>query len=191
MVSAPGHTEEILPAKEPTATATGLTEGKKCSVCGEILVAQEVIPARPLTGTEGYLTFTLNEDGLGYTVTDCGLSAAGVVTVPATFSGLPVTAIGYCAFHNCDSLTEVVIPDSVTAMEGSAFWDCDKLTTVHIPDSVKTIGHHAFWYCDSLWAITIGKNIEEIGGWAFDYTWYIYNEENRRDNLIVLDVTFF
>ena len=58
---------------------------------------------------------------------------------------------------------------------------------IHIPDSVKTIGHHAFWYCDSLWAITIGKNIEEIGGWAFDYTWYIYNEENRRDNLIVLD----
>ena len=34
------HTEEIIPAKAATCTATGLTEGKKCSVCGKILVAQ-------------------------------------------------------------------------------------------------------------------------------------------------------
>ena len=40
-----GHTEEIIPGKAATCTETGLTEGKKCSVCGEILVAQEEIPA--------------------------------------------------------------------------------------------------------------------------------------------------
>ena len=37
------HTEEILPAKEATCAQEGLTQGKKCSVCGEILVAQEPI----------------------------------------------------------------------------------------------------------------------------------------------------
>ncbi|MBQ7098472.1 MAG: glycoside hydrolase N-terminal domain-containing protein, partial [Oscillospiraceae bacterium] len=44
-IAALGHTEEILDAVEPTCNETGLTEGKKCSVCGEIIVAQEVVPA--------------------------------------------------------------------------------------------------------------------------------------------------
>ena len=33
----------IIPAVAPTCTEVGSTEGKKCSVCGEILVAVEVV----------------------------------------------------------------------------------------------------------------------------------------------------
>lgn len=40
-----GHTEEILAAKDATCDEAGLTEGKKCSVCGEILVAQNEVEA--------------------------------------------------------------------------------------------------------------------------------------------------
>ncbi len=40
-----GHTEEVIPGKDATCTESGLTEGKKCSVCGETTVEQEVIPA--------------------------------------------------------------------------------------------------------------------------------------------------
>ena len=40
-----GHSEVVLEAKAVTCTTDGLTEGKKCSACGEVLVAQEVILA--------------------------------------------------------------------------------------------------------------------------------------------------
>ena len=43
------HTEVTIPGKAPTCTETGLTEGVKCSECGEILVAQQVIDKLPHT----------------------------------------------------------------------------------------------------------------------------------------------
>ena len=47
------HAEEILPAVDATCTETGLTEGKKCSKCGEILIEQTVIAALGHTFVDG------------------------------------------------------------------------------------------------------------------------------------------
>ena len=44
-IDATGHTEITDAAVEPTCTETGLTEGKHCDVCGEVLVAQIVVSA--------------------------------------------------------------------------------------------------------------------------------------------------
>ena len=39
------HTEVVISGKSATCTSSGLTEGKKCSVCNETLVAQKTIAA--------------------------------------------------------------------------------------------------------------------------------------------------
>jgi len=48
------HVEEVMPAVELTCTKTGLTEGKRCSECGEVLVAQETVPRLAATTERRY-----------------------------------------------------------------------------------------------------------------------------------------
>ena len=45
VVAAAGHDPVTDPAVAPSETATGLTEGSHCSVCGTVLVPQNVVPA--------------------------------------------------------------------------------------------------------------------------------------------------
>ena len=45
VIPATGHTEVTDPGKEALCTAVGYTEGKHCSVCGEVTLKQTVIPA--------------------------------------------------------------------------------------------------------------------------------------------------
>ena len=47
MINAPGcsHTVVVTPGKAATCTESGLTEGKHCSVCGEVIVAQQTVSA--------------------------------------------------------------------------------------------------------------------------------------------------
>lgn len=64
-IPAKGHTEVIDKAVEPTCTTTGKTEGKHCSVCGAVLVAQQTIPAlgHSFTNYKSDNNATCTEDG--------------------------------------------------------------------------------------------------------------------------------
>ena len=111
--------------------------------------------------TESDLTFTLNEDGESYSVTDCLTSATGTLTIPATYNGKPVTAIGSYAFQYC-KLTAITIPDSVTRMEYNAIENCDNLKTISIPDSITSMEAYTFTSCDNL-TYTVYNNAKYLG----------------------------
>ena len=78
-----------------------------------------------------------------------------------------VTAIGDSAFSDCSSLSNIAIPDSVTAIGDSAFSDCSSLSNIVIPDSVTAIGDFAFSGCSSLSNIVIPDSVTAIGDSAF------------------------
>ena len=80
-----------------------------------------------------------------------------------------VTTIGEYAFSRCDSLTSVVIPDSVRSIGYEAFYYCSSLTSVVIGDSVTSIGGDAFRDCSSLTSVVIGDSVTSIGSWGFAY----------------------
>lgn len=80
-----------------------------------------------------------------------------------------ITNIGKYAFSGCNSLTNVTIGKGLTNIGKSAFSGCNSLTSIKIPDSVISIGDYSFEYCSSLTSVTIGNKVTSIGNYSFEY----------------------
>ena len=89
-------------------------------------------------------------------------SSLSEIVIPSS-----VTSIGDSAFYGCNSLSGIVIPSSVTSICDSAFWGCNSLSEIVIPSSVTSIGDRAFSSCDSLSEIVIPSSVTSIGKSAF------------------------
>ena len=94
--------------------------------------------------------------------------------VPETLSGSYSVKKGtriICnhAFWHCNSLSDIVIPSSVTSIGDRAFHWCLSLSDFVIPASVTSIGDWAFEHCRSLSEIVIPASVTSIGDWAFEH----------------------
>ena len=129
------HNEEIIPSVGATCKSTGLTEGKKCTSCGETLVAQEeipmadhteeAVPGKAATCTETGLTdgkkcsvcgeTTLEQEEIpaGHNIVDGTCTACG--HIPNVFAGKQFVASAdaaanmYSANYGYQTITDGVI----------------------------------------------------------------------------------
>ena len=119
------------------------------------------------------INYRLNEETKTAEVINSYRRYEGGIEIPETVKvnevSYRVTSIGMYAFLECDSLTSVVIPNSITSIRKGAFESCRNLTSITIPDSVTRIGICAFKGCISLQKITIPDSVKSIGTGAFDY----------------------
>ena len=114
---------------------------------------------------------SVEHEGTTYSVTSIGdafhyCDGLKSVTIPNS-----VTSIGESAFIYCDGLTSVTIPNSVSSIGRNAFYRCRGLTSVTIPNSVTSIGESAFYDCSGLKSVTIGNSVTSIGESAFHRCW--------------------
>ena len=78
-----------------------------------------------------------------------------------------MTAIGEYAFHSCEDVVSITIPDSVTTIGKYAFLECSHLDNVIIPESITAVSNYLFNKCNRLTSVTIPESVTSIGKYAF------------------------
>lgn len=145
-----GHWRECPVCKEAlTQKEPHLSEGGDCPVCGGRTVGLEFA----VYESECHVI------GIG--------TEEGDIVIPATYAGKPVTEIGEDAFYR-ESITSVVIPNSVIYIRPNAFSNCNALRRAKLGNSVRVIGEQAFNWATALAEITLPASLEIIEDGAFN-----------------------
>ena len=97
-------------------------------------------------------------------------SYSGSISIPSTVSyngkTYNVISIGDYAFYNCESLTKLSIPNTITSIGVYAVSGCANLTSVNLPNSITNISKYAFAR-SGLTSVSIPNTISTINECVF------------------------
>ena len=85
-------------------------------------------------------------------------------------NGFFITEIANCAFCECKNVKKIFLGESNDRLKrigSNAFQNCDALTFLTVPNSVTIIDDGAFSLCDNLEEVTIGSSVQSIGASVF------------------------
>ncbi len=97
-----------------------------------------------------------NEDDYLFSISENAAIIVGyigrdpVIITPAVLNGYPVVGIGTQAFQKNTEIMSVYVSSGVTTICDEAFIDCDSLTDLTLPNEVQFIGKSAFMGCTNL-----------------------------------------
>lgn len=106
----------------------------------------------------GYAVQPGDAQGLAFCPLDDGTYAVSVgnakylssITVPASYNGRAVTAVGDGGFAGCTSLQAISLPESIARVGADAFEGCTALREISLPAGLVEIGAGAFAGCGAL-----------------------------------------
>ncbi len=125
-----------------------------------------VIMVDKTTDITDYLEYRRFDSGIR--ITKANKNLAGDIVVPATIDGCPIEIIDNNAFANCEDVTSVTLPDTITRIGDKAFQFCYALKSINFPEGITYIGHSAFKNCRSLENVTIKAENLRMGAEAFE-----------------------
>ena len=124
-----------------------LVESKQVSAETTIENAQgflDTLPANTVEPEVEPFVFEYDTNNNAITLTGYKGNVPQILTIPSEIDGKQVREIGESAFENCDSLSEITIPDGVLSIGDEAFSECENLKSATIPNSVVYLGENAF-----------------------------------------------
>ena len=125
--------------------------------------------------TTGNITITAGwkttADTVATAITALSEEYTHYIIVTGAITNDTISAITTALKNNSSAMVNLDLSETtgLTSIENWAFGDCNSLTSVTIPDSVTTIGCYAFVNCINLTSVTIPDNVTEIDSYAFHY----------------------